>query len=327
MKQTTPVQNSRFISDSTGRVLTSCLGVFLCAAAVWAVHRVFHEHSLGEILNELQTRTSRQLGLAFLAMICSYLVLTGYDLLGLHYIKRRVPAYRAMLTSFLGYSFANNLGFLGGAGLRLRRYLLLGLTPFDVGKLVAFSAITFWMGFAFLGGSLFLLSPPPPPKGWLTPEILTTIGFGLLGLVGVYLVQSRDRWRNLKFRGRTFVLPDFPTRLAQIAISSCDWLLASATLYFVLPNDLQIAFPVFAASFLCAQMLGLASNVPGGVGVFESILVYMLSIPETGEKGFLASLILYRAIYFITPLIVATILTGIIEVRHHLLAARGRVRA
>ena len=325
MKQHSFATTAPTISASTGRLLTSLLGIILCAAAAWAVHRVFHEHSLNDIMVEFQTRSPVQLVFAFLTMISSYIVLTGYDLLGLHYIHKQVPKPRAMLTSFLGYSFANNLGFLGGAGLRLRRYLVLGLSPLDVGKLVAFSAITFWIGFSFLGGLLFLLSPPPPPKGWLTHDVLQMIGIGLMAVVIVYLLQSHRTFRDLEFRGRTFVLPDLPTRIAQIAISSCDWLLASATLYFVLPSDFHVAFPVFAATFLCAQMLGLASNVPGGVGVFESILVYMLPIPEAAEKGVLASLILYRAIYFITPLIVATILTGVIEIRHNVLAARGRI--
>ena len=327
MNQSPTTRGSLVLTASVGRMLTSVLGLVLCTVAVWAIHRIFRDHSINEVMIELRTRSPLQMILAVTMMVSSYLVLTGYDLLGLHYIQRNVSKPRAMLTSFLGYAFANNVGFFGGAGLRLRRYLVLGLSPYDIGKLVAFSAMTFWIGFAFLGGSLFLLMPPKLPNDWFTQPILTAVGVCLLGFVLLYLVQSRERWRNLRFRGRSLVLPDFPTRVAQIGISSCDWLFASAVLYFVLPGDLHIAFPLFAASFLCAQMLGLASNVPGGVGVFESILVYMLPIPAGEERGFLASLILYRAIYFVAPLIVATCVTAFIEVRHHVLAARGRVRS
>ncbi len=54
-------------------------------------------------------------------------------------------------------------------------------------------------------------------------------------------------------------------------------------------------------AFLAAQLLGLASHVPGGVGVFEGLMVLLLK-PYLSSAGLLPPLVVYRAIYYLLPL-------------------------
>src|SRR5262249_38453984 len=55
-----------------------------------------------------------------------------------------------------------------------------------------------------------------------------------------------------------------------------------------------------------AQVLGLASHVPGGLGVFESVMVLLLK-PYLGIHALLPRLVAYRAVYYLLPFSVALV--------------------
>ena len=95
--------------------------------------------------------------------IISYLLLTGYDLLAQAFLHRRLAYPKTALASFLGYVFSYNIGLslLGGSSVRLRLYTQWGFVPTDVGKLVAFCTLTFWLGLLVLCGVLFTIAPTP----------------------------------------------------------------------------------------------------------------------------------------------------------------------
>ena len=57
----------------------------------------------------------------------------------------------------------------------------------------------------------------------------------------------------------------------------------------------------FLGAFLAAQLLGLASHVPGGVGVFEGLMVLLLK-PYLSSGELLPPLVVYRAVYYLLPL-------------------------
>ena len=61
--------------------------------------------------------------------------------------------------------------------------------------------------------------------------------------------------------------------------------------------------------FLLAQFAGIVSNVPGGLGVFETVLLVMLSA-QVEHRAILRALVLFRAIYCL-PLAIAGYLWGI----------------
>jgi phosphatidylglycerol lysyltransferase len=57
---------------------------------------------------------------------------------------------------------------------------------------------------------------------------------------------------------------------------------------------------------LASQLLGVASHVPGGVGVFEGLLVFLLR-PYWPSSHLLPALVVYRVIYYLLPLTVALV--------------------
>jgi uncharacterized membrane protein YbhN (UPF0104 family) len=64
----------------------------------------------------------------------------------------------------------------------------------------------------------------------------------------------------------------------------------------------NIPFTTFIGLFVIAQTTGVFSQVPGGIGVFES--VFMLALPDTIDKAnIFGALLAYRIIYYVLPLI------------------------
>src|SRR5262249_36516944 len=123
-------------------------------------------------------------------------------------------------------------------------------------------------------------------------------------------------------------LPTPRIAVAQLVLSSVDWTLAAAVLYALLPGG--PSFVAFLGAFLAAQLLGVASHVPGGAGVFEGVMVLLLK-PYVSSGAILPALLVYRAVYYLLPLTVA--LVGLVADELHqrreqaarLSAALGRV--
>ncbi len=76
----------------------------------------------------------------------------------------------------------------------------------------------------------------------------------------------------------------------------------------------SVDFGSFAAIFATATALGVVSHVPGGIGVFEAVVVFAL---HRGAQSDIvaASLIAYRGIYFLLPLLLSAMLLALFELR------------
>jgi phosphatidylglycerol lysyltransferase len=90
-------------------------------------------------------------------------------------------------------------------------------------------------------------------------------------------------------------------------VTCVDLLLAGTVLYALLPASLGLSFPAVIGVFLVAAILGLVSQVPGGLGVFETAFVHLLpsNVPAAAVVG---SLMAYRGVFFLFPLAVAALL-------------------
>ena len=204
----------------------------------------------------------------------NYAVLTGYDFLAFAYIGRRLPGVQVALASFLSYAVSNNVGFamLSGASVRYRFYTRWGLTGEELSRIVFSYSVTFWLGLLALGGVSLAVSPVPLLRGWARVRRRRPAGC----------------WRRL--RRRTSRPPRWvegpspwalplsaadPVALTQLALSVADWALAGAVLYVLLPTG-AVPFLAFLGAFLAAILIGMASHVPGGLGVFEGLMVVLL---------------------------------------------------
>jgi phosphatidylglycerol lysyltransferase len=253
------------------------------------------------------------LGLSFLSVLAS----SSLDLVAVRYLGRKVRLGPALVSSFVATSVSNTTSpaLLTGGALRFRLYSALGMSAEDIGLLVLFGAIGFWLGFAALAGVVFLFSHTPLPPSLGVPRVsLQVLGGALLASVAIYVVACARRARSLQWGRWKLTLPSLGVAAAQVLISAGDWLLAAAALWVLAPDLRRVPFPAFLVVYLGAQAAGLVSHVPAGLGVFEAVVVRVLA-PHAPASDVLGALAAYRIVYYLAPLGVSLVTLGAIEVR------------
>jgi uncharacterized membrane protein YbhN (UPF0104 family) len=256
-----------------------------------------------------------QLTTAIVVAMTGYLVMTGYDAFAFRYIDRALLYRRIALASFTGYAINNNIGLSGvvGTSLRYRYYRRWGLSSSQIAKVFVFCTISYWLGFALLGGVVFLLRPPAIGAGLpLRFASVRTLGALLLVPGALYLFWICVHRAPLRIRGWELPSPKAPVFIGQVIISMADWVLAGVVFYLLLPEPLPLSFIGTLGIFLLAQVAGLVSNVPGGIGVFEAVALLCLRAYVTPISA-IGALLMYRGIYLLMPLIAALLLLTVYE--------------
>ena len=311
------------------RRLTPLLVLALLGAAALLLHRELSAYHYEDLRRAVRALRARQIELAVGLTALSYLILTAYDALALRYLGRPLSYRRTALASFLGYAFAHNIGFsvLGGAAPRYRLYASWGLPPGEIGLLIGFTAATFWVGVCAVAGTALVFDPVTlAGRIGLSATVGRAAG-GVLLAVALLAVIVPLVWRRpLTLRGWTVPPPRPGIAAAQLLVGIVDWLVAAAVLFVLLPTGLHLTFAHFAALFVVAQVAGVSSHVPGGLGVFETIILLALA-PRGHSPSLVGALLVYRLIYYLLPLVVATLLLVVFEVRQRgaRLAAAGAV--
>jgi phosphatidylglycerol lysyltransferase len=291
-------------------VLASTLGLLVFVLTVWALHRQVSAYGYDHVLGRLHAIPRARLAIAFALTVAGYVSLTGYDVLALHHIGRRLPYPRVALASFIAYVVSHNVGpaFLGGSAVRFRMLTAWGLTAGEIVSVIAVNVVTFWLGVLFLGGAALIAAPLRlPPAVPLPGASGRALGIALLAVGCAYCAWTMRGPRRLRVRGFDIVLPGARTTAAQIALSAADWALAAGVLYVLLPPAHGLSIVRVTAMFVLAQMLGVASHVPGGLGVFEAAMAVLLARYHP-PPAILASLIAYRVVYYVIPLAAALVL-------------------
>ncbi len=114
-----------------------------------------------------------QLLIALLVTAVNFVILTGYDWIAVHYLKKKLPLRKIMVGAVIGYAFSNIVGWmLGGTAVRYRLYTRWGFSLVEVLAFISVLSVTFWLGMFLLAGIAFVLLPVQLPK-----SIRTTFTF------------------------------------------------------------------------------------------------------------------------------------------------------
>lgn len=280
------------------------LGVFGCA--LWVLYHQLGRLDLPDVTAQLRALPVASLAAAIGLTMLGYFVLTGYDALSLRYVGRPLGYQKSALASFLGYAVSQNFGLplLTGAPIRFRLYSAWGLSAVEIASVVAFNALTFWLGFFAVGGIAFTVAGGAPSSLHISATLVRAAGILFLALVSGYLTVCLWVRKPLRIGSWEFAPPSFRLAIFQLAVSSVDWMLAASVLWVLLPTGVAVSFPYFLAVYLLAQILGLVSNVPSGLGVFETVMLSLLPA-GAGASSLLGSLVAYRLVYYLLPLAAA----------------------
>src|ERR1700712_2999423 len=272
----------------------------------------------GVILTALTDIAPYQIALAALCVLGAFGTLTFYDFFALRTIgKTHVPYRIAALSSFTSYTIGHNIGatvFTGGA-IRFRIYSDYGLSAIDVAKICFISGLTFWLGNTFVLGVGMLWHPQAASAMDLLPDAVNRL-IGLAGLAGiaaylVWLSVGKQR-RELGQNGWKVVLPSARLTLLQIVIGVVDLGFCALAMSLLVPNAPGIDFVSLAVVFILATLLGFASHAPGSLCVFDAAM--LVALPQFGREQLLATLLVFRILYFLIPFGIAVSIMGSREI-------------
>lgn len=286
------------------RALT--LGFF--AAVAWLLARYAGHIDWGDVLDSIRDTPAPVLGQAVALAAASHLLYSCFDLIGRRYTGHNLPTPTVMTVSFVSYAFNLCIGsIVGGVGFRYRLYSRLGLNNGVITRVVSMSMLTNWLGYKLLAGVLFIVHPLALPPAWhMGNHGLQWIG-ALLVAVSAGYIAACVYWgdHTWEWRGHELYLPPWRMALLQYAISAINWCLMAAIIWVFLGE--QLHYPDVLTVLLIGAIAGVVAHVPAGLGVFEFVFVALLS-HAMSESRLIGALLGYRAVYYILPLMIASLL-------------------
>jgi uncharacterized membrane protein YbhN (UPF0104 family) len=289
----------------------ACFSLGIAALAIFVLIHTLAHINPGQLRAAFDATENTQILAALGLTALSFLALTGYDGVALLQLRQRVPYPTTALASFTSYAICFTLGFplITAGTVRFWIYSQAGVSPAKIASLTVIAGVTYWLGMVFiLAIGLIFRAEMISQLNHFEPHINMLIGFAALGGLLAYLawVSVEHRWTRIQ--GFKLELPGFKLTTAQIVLSVIDLCAAAGVLYVLLPEPRGMDFFTFAAVYVFACALGIASYAPGGIGVFEATMLKILPIPS--QEGVLASLLMFRIIYYLIPFVLAFALLG-----------------
>jgi glycosyltransferase 2 family protein len=313
LAETSPLIQS--IMRGVGRSKISfVISLVIVGIAVATLYHLLHGIEIGKVVDAIETQSGWKILIAAALVVAGYSNLVLYDVFALHTIGKRYLPWRVVaFASFTSYTIGHSLGaatFTCGL-VRFRVYSFWNLTVVDIAK------IAFMLGAAvtYDPGALGVFDHLPSSVNRL-------LGCSGLLAVGCYLLWLAPAPRTVGRTNWKIVLPDVRRTLLQIGIGSVDRLLASLSIFMLLPDSPSISFITLLVIFVVATLIGTISHTPGSLGVVEAAM--LIGLPQFNREELLATLLTFRVLDFFLPLMLATILFGLRELR--LVARRAHSR-
>lgn len=293
------------------RLASHALPIVLLAFAVWVMWREFHHLRPGDVLQEAlgwgALRTAGAVGLTATSIALLALV----ERLGLRWSGVHAPWSASLAGGFCANAFAHVVGFalIVGGAMRLRLYARHGASVLQATQTTLFYGIAFGGGMVLLGG-IALLNDPQDEIGQLpiAPWLIRALAVAMLAAPILYVAVCARVRAEGSFLGHRLSLPPPGVAALQIGLGLVNCAVTAGVVWLLLPPG-AITYPAFVSSFVPATLLGLASHVPGGAGVFEGTLLTLL--PELSRATLAAAFVGYRLIYYALPLALAAVVLAL----------------
>ena len=301
------------------------LSLLIITAACVTLARLLADIDGAKVMSALRATSWRAILTAACLVAGGYTVLTFFDLFALRTIGRRNVPYRiAALASFTSYTMGHNLGAtaLVGGVVRYRIYSPWGITVLDTAKIAFVTGLTFWLGnTAMLGFGIAYAPEAATALNQLPPSLNRALGLLALGAIAGYLIWLVPRPRMIGRNDWQITLPGARLTLMQIGLGILDLGFAGLAMYALLPAEADVGLVNALVVFVTAMLLGFVSHAPGSLGVLDAAM--LVGLAEIEKERLLASLLIFRALYFVLPFAMALTILGVREVRA---AARNRPR-
>ncbi|MBO6718805.1 MAG: UPF0104 family protein [Rhizobiaceae bacterium] len=299
------------------RVIQYAIAAVAVALALFLLYRTLSRYEPGELVTAVGAVSVAQIVMALAFAAASYGTLTLFDWLALRYAGRPLPWRQAALASFCSLSLGHNIGFaaLSSGAIRYRFYSRWGLRPVDVARVILFCALTVGIGLITLAGLALTFGPQiGADLTGFSPSAVRGVGVLCLAVSAGYagLAYLADG-KTLSLRGHVLEMPRLSMALAQIAAGTLNFAFVAAALHQAVISVAEVPYLEVAAVYVSANVATLITHAPGGLGVIESVVVFLL--PQASMIG---AVLVFRFVYYLVPLA----LGGAVFLASELLAPR-----
>jgi phosphatidylglycerol lysyltransferase len=314
--QSSFMQNLGRLAPYVGPVIV----VIVLAAVIYAIRGFLDKVDLNDVAAAITATPTNRILESLGAVALAFIALMGYDWSAMRYINVSLPLRTIAFGSFCGYAIGNTAGFtiVTGGAVRYRIYHPAGLSAGKIGIVTVFTMLAFGLGITLVGGTGLIFQPELVAGSFhSSTEYLRLLGVGIV--VGIMGLVGFSYWRRepIRYGGLSLRLPSGPIMLAQVGISVLDMALAALSLYLLMPADAHLSYLGFAVVYCAAMMVAVSTHVPGGVGVFEAVVIFALKDVVAIEQ-LAAALVLWRALYYFAPLILASLMLATYETWRYL---------
>ncbi len=306
--------------------LLPLLWLSIAGVAAWVLIQRIEAIDFDDVLQHL---TALPTPIVIAALVCSAGVYTSvglYEGIAVRLASGRSLRRQAFRTAVISNPIGRAVGvaMISGGALRYRMYAPEGLSIRQVGAVILLVAMPYAFGVGWLIDLSLLLNLGAASRAFQLP-LVAVAALGVLGLakdVG-WLAFLAKRTQPITFGGESIRLPSLRDALVQIAFGLAQISLMTTILYLFMPPELNLTWPAFVAIYCIAFVAGQLSNVPAGLGVLEAALFLML--PQVPPGKLVGSVLAYRAVYEVIPLIAALLLLAIYEVTNKAGVVRRRM--
>jgi phosphatidylglycerol lysyltransferase len=231
--------------------------------------------------------------------VATYLCEAVIEWYVLRFIGKPLPLGRTILAASgaSALSIAMGFGLASGTAARLRFYAFAKLSAADVAKVTGLVSAAIFatglvtLGLSGLGGQVVIGKVLHwPPWGVLA------LSLALLLLIPAWFV-ALSRWR-----GHDGAI-DVKARVLCLAAGLGNWIFQGAAM-FVISAHAITGLPGFLAAFCLGSLIGSTLGVPADLGVLEATVLGSHALGAAHQGA--AALVLFRVIFQLIPLILAT---------------------
>ncbi len=311
----------------TLKKITPFISLILFLVAIFVLHHEIKIYHLHDIRHALQDIPLSLLAICAGVTLFSYIALSFYDYLALEYAGEKLPYRNVLMTSFLSYAISNNVGhaWLSGGSMRYRLYSSWGISWIAIAKVVLFCTVSYFVGALTMMEGAYLISSGASIEKITSGSMQAIVTAGAIILIAWWGLVSFYR-KSIVIKGISLALPKPSLALRQLLASLSELTSASLVLYIPLSHFTGMPFSDFLVLYIFAQFVGLLSQVPGGIGVFEGSFTFLAST-HYPASNIIAALIIYRVVYYFMPLLLAGAFLAVYELRLHQLMHHRSVSA
>ncbi len=287
-------------------------------AALWLIKKEITLVGWQNLWQIIRTTPPIIVGLGVTITLCNYLILSGYDLLGLYYIQKKLPFLKVLQMSSVSFAISNLAGHIYASGGAVR-YLFLKPFQFkkrDIFMLISVETLTILLGLAFaFVVAIFLETITGTLKNYHYLSLLYLSAFLIVAGFLFYFEEIVKKGRSFLLGKMVLKTPDVWQTVLGLIVGFFDFMTMFLVFYAFLDYFLEVHFINVFIIFTTAMMLSYLSQVPAGIGVLESLFIILFPHGTLDKGGILAAFALYRVVYFILPFLLASLYIGYKKLR------------